>query len=121
MRSRICSNFSRTAASIPVCARSAGAASSSASRAALLETASAYRIVRSELARYYGSPPENLRKHVIPITGLTGKLRDLCHADGYKDEDILNIPDIGGGRYSVFTAVGLLPAAIMGIGWSKRA
>jgi glucose-6-phosphate isomerase len=80
-----------------------------------LETAAVYRTVRGELARYYGSSPEALRKRIIPVTGLTGKLRDLCRADGFKDEEILNIPDNVGGRYSVFTAVGLVPAAIMGL------
>jgi glucose-6-phosphate isomerase len=39
----------------------------------------------------------------------------LCRADGYKDEDVLTIPDNVGGRYSVFTPVGLLPAAVMGL------
>jgi len=80
-----------------------------------LETAAAYRIIRGELARYYGSSQEELRKRIIPITGQAGKLRDLCKADGYKDEDVLNIPDNIGGRYSVFTAAGLAPAAIMGL------
>ena len=44
----------------------------------------------------------------MPITGATGKLRELCKADGYADDDILTIPDDVGGRYSVFTPVGLL-------------
>ena len=30
-------------------------------------------------------------------------------------DDILTIPDDVGGRYSVFTPVGLLPAAVMGL------
>src|SRR5205085_3345514 len=51
----------------------------------------------------------------IPVTGATGKLRDLCKAEGYPDEDILTIPDNVGGRYSVLTPVGLLPAAVMGL------
>ena len=80
-----------------------------------LETASAYRIIRGELGRYYGSGAEKLRNAIIPVTGLTGKLRELCKADGFKEEDILNIPDNVGGRYSVFTAVGLAPAALMGL------
>ena len=42
-------------------------------------------------------------------------MRDLCKADGFEDDDILTIPDDVGGRYSVFTAVGLLPAAVMGL------
>ncbi len=49
------------------------------------------------------------------ITGAKGKLRDLCKADGLQDEDILTIPDDVGGRFSVFTPAGLLPAAVMGL------
>ena len=80
-----------------------------------LETASAYRVVRGELSRFYGSKSDKLRGAIIPVTGQAGKLRDLCKADGYKEDEILNIPDNVGGRYSVFTAVGLVPAAIMGL------
>jgi glucose-6-phosphate isomerase len=80
-----------------------------------LETAAAYRAFRRDAAEYYGSHSERLRQLVVPITGATGQLRDLCTADGYKDEDIFTIPDNVGGRYSIFTAVGLLPAALMGL------
>jgi glucose-6-phosphate isomerase len=80
-----------------------------------IETAAAYRAVRGELARYYGRSPEVLRKYIVPITGLKGKLRDLSLADGFKDEEILLVPDGVGGRFSVFSAVGLLPAAVLGL------
>ena len=36
-------------------------------------------------------------------------------ADGYADDNILTVPDNVGGRYSVFTPAGLLPAAVMGL------
>ena len=52
---------------------------------------------------------------IVPITGPKGKLRDLCVAEGYTDDDILTIPDDVGGRFSVFTPAGLLPAAVMGL------
>jgi glucose-6-phosphate isomerase len=80
-----------------------------------LETAAAYRVFRREAAEFYGSRSERLKQLFIPVTGKAGKLRDLCKADGYADEDILTIPDNVGGRYSVFTPVGLLPAAVMGL------
>jgi glucose-6-phosphate isomerase len=80
-----------------------------------LETASAYRVIRAELARFYGNDPENLRKYLVPVTGLTGKLRNLSLADGFKPEEMLIVPDGVGGRFSVFSAVGLLPAAIVGL------
>jgi glucose-6-phosphate isomerase len=80
-----------------------------------LETAVAYRAIRREMAEYYGAHSPRVKSLVVPITGAAGKLRALCHADGIPDEAILTIPDDVGGRYSVFTPVGLLPAAVMGL------
>jgi glucose-6-phosphate isomerase len=80
-----------------------------------LETAAAQRILKREAAEFYGSHSERLQQLFVPITGATGKLRDLCKAQGYADEDILTIPDNVGGRFSVFTPAGLLPAAVMGL------
>ena len=80
-----------------------------------IETAAAYRTIREEATKFYGPKSEWLNQLIVPITGPTGKLRDSAHADGYDDKDILTIPDKVGGRYSVFTPVGLLPAAVMGL------
>jgi glucose-6-phosphate isomerase len=80
-----------------------------------LETAAAYRIFRREASEYYGARSEWLHRLIVPITGATGKLRALCKAEGFADDDILTIPENIGGRYSVLTPVGLLPAAIMGL------
>jgi glucose-6-phosphate isomerase len=80
-----------------------------------LETAAAYRAVRAEAAKYYGPRSEWIRRLIVPVTGPTGRLRDLAHAEGFSDDDILTIPDDIGGRYSVFTPVGLLPAAVVGL------
>jgi glucose-6-phosphate isomerase len=80
-----------------------------------IETAAAYRVIRREMAEYYGLHSPRLKQLVIPVTGAAGKLRELCKADGIKDEDILTIPDDVGGRYSVFTPAGLVPAALMGL------
>jgi glucose-6-phosphate isomerase len=80
-----------------------------------LETAVAYRSFRREAAEYYGSHSERLTQLFVPITGATGKLRDLCKADGFREEDIFTLPDDVGGRFSAFTAAGLVPAAVMGL------
>lgn len=80
-----------------------------------LETAAAYRVMRREAAKYYGLKSERLRELFVPVTGAKGKLRDLVRAEGFGENDILTIPDNVGGRYSVFTTVGLLPAAVMGL------
>jgi glucose-6-phosphate isomerase len=80
-----------------------------------METAAAYRVLRAEAGKYYGNHSDQLKQYIIPVTGPKGKLRDLVKADGYADDEILTVPDDIGGRYSVFTAVGLLPAAVMGL------
>lgn len=80
-----------------------------------LETAVAYRAIRRELAEYYGSNSPRLKTLIVPITGDTGKLRALCNADGFSEDNVLTIPKDVGGRFSIFTPVGLFPAAVMGL------
>ncbi|MCS7047339.1 MAG: glucose-6-phosphate isomerase [Gemmataceae bacterium] len=91
-----------------------------------LETAAAFRAIRREMAEFYGSHSPRLKQLLLPITGFgkpakegkpaePSKLRQLSLADGFSDEEIFPIPDDVGGRYSVFTAVGLVPAALMGL------
>lgn len=78
-----------------------------------LETAVAFRVFLDALRKSCGGDEEKLRRRVIPITGETGRLRDLANAIGCKD--IFPIPDGVGGRFSILSAVGLLPAAVMGL------
>jgi glucose-6-phosphate isomerase len=80
-----------------------------------LETGAAYRAVKGEAAKFYGPKSEMLKRVIVPVTGPRGKLRDLFRAEGYPDDDVLTIPDDVGGRFSAFTGVGLLPAAVMGL------
>ncbi len=79
------------------------------------ETAAAYRAVRGEAAKYYGPKSEMLKQMVIAVTGPKSRLRDMMKAEGTPEDDILLVPDEVGGRYGVFTAAGLLPAAVMGL------
>jgi glucose-6-phosphate isomerase len=78
-----------------------------------LETAAAFRVFRAALEKRYGADSEEARKYIIPVTGETGKLRNLSKTQGYAD--VFPIPDGVGGRFSVFSAVGLLPAAVLGL------
>jgi glucose-6-phosphate isomerase len=78
-----------------------------------LETASAFRLFRRALEDYYGQDSPDARNLVVPITGEQGRLRDFANHRGYPD--VFPVPDGVGGRYSVFTAVGLYPAAVLGI------
>ena len=75
-----------------------------------LETAAAFRTFRELIERRFGAEAAEL---IVPVTGDSGRLRKLSEAMGCKD--VFSIPDGIGGRFSVLTAVGLLPAAVAGI------
>lgn len=75
------------------------------------EPAIAFRIFREALERKYGK--EGARKRIYATTDASkGALKKLATAEGYES---FIIPDDVGGRYSVLTAVGLLPIAAAGI------
>jgi glucose-6-phosphate isomerase len=54
-----------------------------------------------------------LGRLVIPVTGQSGRLRDLAEAIGC--EQIFNMPDDFGAGFGVLSSVGLLPAALLGL------
>ena len=76
-----------------------------------LETAAALRQFTSALENKVGT--DRLAEFIVPVTGAAGKLANLSDSIGCKER--FQVPDGVGGRFSVFSAVGLLPAAIMGI------
>jgi len=78
-----------------------------------LETAAAFRVLLEVLRNAPGATAETLKQCVVAVTGETGRLRDLAMAIGCRE--IFPIPDGVGGRFSVLSAVGLLPAAILGL------
>jgi glucose-6-phosphate isomerase len=78
-----------------------------------LETAVAFRLFLNLLRTQTEDQPDRLRHLVVPVTGQSGRLRDLANAIGCTAT--FPIPDGVGGRFSVLCAVGLLPAAIMGL------
>lgn len=78
-----------------------------------LETAAAFRVIRDALESYYGQNSAEACELVIPVTGEQGRLRDLSNARGYPET--FPIPDGVGGRFSVLTAVGLYPAAVLNV------
>lgn len=81
-----------------------------------LETMTALRLFRKELGEYYGPRSEWLRQLIVPVTGTKDSaLRNMVKNEGYGDDEIFTIPENVGGRFSVFTAVGLLPAAVLGL------
>lgn len=78
-----------------------------------METAVAFRQFLRELEHSLGEEKSLLQELVVPITGTTGKLASLADSIGCNDR--FPVPDGVGGRFSVFSAVGLLPAALMGV------
>ena len=76
-----------------------------------IETAVAFRQFLQALTAKFGA--DRAAELVIPVTGKVGKLSSLADELGCKDR--FEVPDGVGGRFSVFSPVGLLPAAILGI------
>lgn len=76
-----------------------------------LETAAALRQFIQEWTRTWDS--SELGQYLVPVTGDSGKLADLATAAGCTER--FSVPEGVGGRFSVLSAVGLLPAAVMGI------
>ncbi len=74
------------------------------------ETAIAFRVFRELLIKKYGR--EDAAKRIYATTDKArGALKTLADAEGYES---FVIPDDIGGRFSVLTAVGLLPIAVSG-------
>ncbi len=74
------------------------------------EPAIAFRIFKEKLEKKYGK--EEAAKRIYATTDKArGSLKSLADAEGYEE---FVVPDDIGGRYSVLTAVGLLPIAASG-------
>lgn len=74
------------------------------------ETMSQFLIVKDCLEKELG---DDYRKNIVATTDQrTGILRQISEQEGYKT---FVVPDDVGGRFSVFSAVGLLPFALVGL------
>jgi glucose-6-phosphate isomerase len=79
------------------------------------EPAIAFRIFRDLLEKKYGE--EGAKERIFATTDASkGALKQLADEKGY---ETFVVPDDVGGRYSVLTAVGLLPIATAGINISE--
>ncbi len=75
------------------------------------EPAIAFRIIREYMEKRYGK--NGAKERIFATTDRTrGALKQMAEEEGYES---FVIPDDVGGRYSVLTAVGLLPIAVAGI------
>ncbi len=75
------------------------------------ETALAFRLLKQFMEEKYGK--EEASKRILATTDkVKGTLHDIAEKEGYQT---FAIPSDIGGRYSVITAVGLLPIAVAGV------
>ena len=80
-----------------------------------LEPALAFRIFREYMEKTYGKA-EAAKRIFATTDNARGALKSLADQEGY---ETFVVPDNIGGRYSVLTAVGLLPIAAAGIDIDK--
>lgn len=79
-----------------------------------METAVAFRQFLSRLETSLGGEAgAMLPQLVVPVTGTSGKLHELASEIGCRET--FSVPEGVGGRFSVLSAVGLLPAAFLGL------
>lgn len=79
------------------------------------EPAIAFRVFRDLINSKY-SPEEAAKRIFCTTDKAKGTLKELADAEGY---ETFVVPDDVGGRFSVLTAVGLLPIAVAGIDIDK--
>ena len=74
------------------------------------ETMSQFMVLRDLMEKELG---DDYRKHIVATTDKKmGVLNHIANQEGYK---IFYVPDDIGGRFSVFSAVGLVPFALVGL------
>jgi glucose-6-phosphate isomerase len=77
------------------------------------ETMSAFMYFKQKLDETLANPAEELKNHLVFTTDKqTGILRELADNMNVRS---FEVPDDVGGRFSVFSAVGMLPAALCGL------
>lgn len=75
-----------------------------------METALAFRVLRQYIENRYGE--KAVERIIVTTDPEKGILKQIAENEGYRQ---FSIPQNIGGRYSVFTPVGLLPIAMAGI------
>lgn len=75
-----------------------------------MEPALAFRIVKEYMVKRYGC--KSKERIIVTTDARKGILKQIADKEGYRQ---LIVPKDIGGRYSVFTPVGLLPIAVAGI------
>jgi glucose-6-phosphate isomerase len=75
-----------------------------------IEQMASFLVIRQWLVE---ALPDNFAQHILAITDpVSGTLREMVQKEGY---DSLPIPTELGGRYSVLSAIGVFPLALLGL------
>lgn len=80
-----------------------------------IETAIAFRIFADALAKQVEKTGEPFARRILVVSQPGSQLWRLCQALGVPPEHMFAFPEDVGGRFSVLSAVGLLPAALLGL------
>lgn len=78
-----------------------------------LETAAAFRQFLVALESSTGGDHKQLIELLVPVTGMGSKLHKMASELGVTD--FFPVPDDVGGRFSILSAVGLVPSAMVGV------
>ncbi|MGQ9563327.1 MAG: glucose-6-phosphate isomerase [Thermogutta sp.] len=80
-----------------------------------LETAVAFRVFVEALREYCRSRGVNVGDRILAVSQEDSRLWRLCRQLGVPKDQMFAFPEDVGGRFSVLSAVGLVPAAILGL------
>jgi glucose-6-phosphate isomerase len=80
-----------------------------------LETGVAFRVFLQKLRQSVREQKERLRNRIIAVSLEGSGLWKLVKSLGVGEENLFGFPEHLGGRFSVLSAVGLLPAAVLGL------
>jgi len=80
-----------------------------------LETAVAFRVFVEALQKHCQARQIELGSRILAVSQEDSRLWRLCRRLGVPEDQMFAFPEDVGGRFSVLSAVGLVPAAILGL------
>ncbi|MEJ5340012.1 MAG: glucose-6-phosphate isomerase [Thermogutta sp.] len=80
-----------------------------------IETAVAFRIFVEALRRHCQKKELSLGEHILVVSQEGSNLWRLCQSLGVPEAHMFAFPNDVGGRFSVLSAVGLIPSAVVGL------
>jgi len=80
-----------------------------------LETAVAFRVFVEALQKHCQARQIEVGSRILAVSQEDSRLWRLCRRLGVPEDQMFAFPEDVGGRFSVLSAVGLVPAAILGL------